>query len=279
MKKYLTYTLILMSVLLFTACPSDDDEDTPNIESQFIGYWTIPNIYERTNGTREIYNVLNMMLFENGTLKYFIGNKYSTPIEGHWSYNKNTNTLVTDIQLDNRNLQWEITASSDNRWSGLSLWNDKNLANTAQQGNSDELACIILHNLKWRNNDSSSPITNLKMKETSLPRLYPNYNIHWIDEWNLEHNTSWGILRGLDGQNFSYTSTISTDKKTLLLNDATTGAYVKVFNPFCGIPNKMEMKVFFPNMIIDYIIPGHQTSTGFAHSPIWGSFEGEFSMQ
>ena len=276
--------ILLAFTLLFSAtivsCGDDDeDEQSTSSGSPFVGYWTIPNIYERTSGSRDIYNVLNMILFENGSLKYFMGSKYNTPQSGRWSYNAKTNTLVTDIQLGNLNLQWEITASGNNQWSGLSLWNDKNLANTAQPGNIDELTCLVLYDKKWSNNDKSSKITELTMGENSLPRLYPGYTLHWVDELGSEHNTQWGIKWQLDGQRFEYKATMNSGNKMLVLSDNSTGAFVKVSNPLSGDDKKMQLEASFPKMIVDYEIPGESTSYGLVHYPIWAAFAGKFSVK
>lgn len=100
-------TIIMVGMLSFTfsSCSSDDDDEevieagTNNSEAKmFIGTWS-------GYGTWTFY--------EDGTCEYSYNGSYS----GHWSYNSETKTLITDVL----NWNWQILNVSENSWTGTHL--------------------------------------------------------------------------------------------------------------------------------------------------------------
>ena len=109
MKKNLWSLLLALltistSAIAFTACGDDDVEEvieagTNDSEAKmFIGTWSGYGTWT--------FN-------EDGTCEYSYNSSYS----GHWSYNSETKTLITDVL----NWNWQILNVTENSWTGTHL--------------------------------------------------------------------------------------------------------------------------------------------------------------
>lgn len=130
MKKYFTFSMLMMSMLMFTAC-NDDNEDTPP-SSPFTGYWDI----KLDKGTAK------MFFYDDGKLQHN-GREYT------WKYDKTTRLLST---TDN-DYQWEVTLTDTTAWAGVALWGNKGSV-TNYRADPKLTAAHILTNRKWEYNDT-----------------------------------------------------------------------------------------------------------------------------
>lgn len=100
----LTIVTAIMFSLTFTSCNNDDVEETieagtNKLEAKmFIGTWSGYGTWT--------FN-------EDGTCEYSYNSSYS----GHWSYNSETKTLITDVL----NWNWQILNITENSWTGTHL--------------------------------------------------------------------------------------------------------------------------------------------------------------
>lgn len=139
MKKFFTYTILLAGISLFTACQSDDDKDSPQFEEKnmLVGYW-------KANGN-------NFILFDEGKMRINFSDIYES-----WTYNETSKILATTAIVGKVNLQWEITLISENKWTGIGLWNATASTTVAEFGDNSFLAQIFLSNTNWVNVDNSN---------------------------------------------------------------------------------------------------------------------------
>ena len=126
MKELKTLTkifLILTCSILFMGCPNneDDQESVSSVERRFVGAWDIRNI--------------NYIIFsEDKQVVYYEGSDDNERYKhGMWSYDDNTKILSTSINSKKGNLQWKITLSYDNEWSGINLWDESKGTSTAKR--------------------------------------------------------------------------------------------------------------------------------------------------
>lgn len=115
MKNLFTYAMLFMSMCLFTACPSDDDDDVPAYNSSSVsrklwGEWS----RSINNGTTRLF------FWDNGKMFYSHTNQ-SASSDHVWSYNETTGILATTAN----NLQWEVTLCDSTVWTGIALSGNK----------------------------------------------------------------------------------------------------------------------------------------------------------
>lgn len=95
--------ITLLSMSIITACSKDDDEESLSggIDSRFVGTWmydnSVPGVVERAT---------TLILNANGTASYSwyrhsntVGN-YNHSSDGTWSYDKESNRIITDCITD-----------------------------------------------------------------------------------------------------------------------------------------------------------------------------------
>ena len=151
MKKYFTYALLFVSMFVFTACPSDDDdeESVPSSKAadKLVGFWFIKNV--KTHTIQKAGSTLTLILFKEGKMRYiYPGEKMS---DCSWTYNEKTGILATTAQINEANLQWEITLSGPQEWSGIALWSEDRSTHTAKPGDYKDVISMILVDSKWKN--------------------------------------------------------------------------------------------------------------------------------
>ena len=82
MKKYFSYAMFLMSMLVFTACPNDDDEDD-SLNAPITGKWFL----REANGEKYSSNRQYMLLNTDQTYQiYPSGNPFGVRDNGTWTY-------------------------------------------------------------------------------------------------------------------------------------------------------------------------------------------------
>ena len=82
MKKYFSYTILLIGMLLFTACPSDNDDDD-SINAPITGKWFL----REANGEKYSSNRQYVLLNPDQTYQiYPSGNPFGVRDNGTWTY-------------------------------------------------------------------------------------------------------------------------------------------------------------------------------------------------
>ncbi len=125
--------------------PLNMDKDS----SRFVGLWEITSGTNATVFTRGYW-----VFFDDGTVKRCPTNWYSrgdgftlgAPVYGIWSYEKDKNMLVTDVEFN----QWVITMMEEGTWTATST--DEVVRFTAHRLSLDinpTLLACVLHGTKW----------------------------------------------------------------------------------------------------------------------------------
>ena len=114
MKKIAPYIMLFMGMCLFTACPSDDDDNNDMKKANaLVGYWNIPTLKYA------------MVLFNEGIMicenyrqlsSYHFYSDMDVLPTNNWNYNDETGILATSAVYENNNLQWHLTMVNNNNW-------------------------------------------------------------------------------------------------------------------------------------------------------------------
>lgn len=226
MNKYLTYAVLIMSMCLFTACPSDDDETDDysgsKINDSFVGFWKINGVKKSTQkkGT-DVY----FAFLKEGKMKISTGEHNSSPYSKEdyskwfeWSYDDKTKLLVTTASVNDISFQWEVTLIGSTQWAGIGLWEAESASTVANPCSEYEiLLTMLLTGQKWvKEDDSSKKIrTNydygfdIRDYKDEYKRIFPaTYNIGIWEKivYNKERDS---ISRNYSNRDPSYTITIS----------------------------------------------------------------------
>ena len=157
MKKFLSYALLMIGTCLFTACPSDDDDENENsykANDKFVGYWVVDGV---KNATQKKGVSVGFVLFKEGKMRVGTNETYDT-----WRYDETTRILATTAYVNEVNLQWEITIIDDNQWAGIGLWDVTRSSSVAKPGDYDNLSKFLLNNTNWVNVDNSKKEVHIK---------------------------------------------------------------------------------------------------------------------
>ena len=130
MKKIYIYAMLVMSMFLFMACPSDDD-DLDNskllLDNPLIGCWYISND--------------NVLFMSDGIMYYNNGTK-----RGTWSYNKESTILSASVN----NWQWQVGAIDSLSWTGLQLFGKNPRSWTYERSKAYDIAKALIVCRKWK---------------------------------------------------------------------------------------------------------------------------------
>ena len=181
MKKYFPYALLMISMCIFTACPSDDDDEHEtsayNVKEKFMGYWVVEGI---KNASQKKGVSVDFVLFKEGKMRIGSFDTYET-----WKYDETTKILATTALINDVNLQWEITIIDDNQWAGIGLWDVTRSSTVAKQGDYNNLSYFLLTNTKWVNVNNSNKKVNIETcrsgKFTFSGNASPDGKVTWTD--------------------------------------------------------------------------------------------------
>jgi len=155
MKKFYVYAMLFMSMCLFTACPSDEDDDAPIrrdfTEQPFAGYWDCAK---------------KMLFYENGT-----GIIPSSGESFVWQYDKSTRILSTTAS----DYQWEVTLIDSMAWTGIKLWGDRSSV-TNRRIDPRKTAYLLLTDKEWISNDTIWKFSSVLDDYSELKLSYSEQN-------------------------------------------------------------------------------------------------------
>ena len=177
-----------MSICLFTACPSDDDEDIVSSKTQkFLGQWY--------NNKSKI----SMTFYDDAKMYYHNSRNYQ------WNYNENTGILTTTAEMNGNNLQWEITFSDTTSWTGIKMWDDKSSI-LFERTHPRSTAYTVLNGRTWINStDNSEWECKIIGGTTTFHGFTSNYSYLTLnnngERYNLLHNDDETVVESIKQDN------------------------------------------------------------------------------
>ena len=158
MKKNFTFAMLLMSMCLFTACSSDnDDEVLPPYDSSSISRKLCGGWYRQQNNM-----TTDILFWDNGKMYYRLTNHAGPSSDYSWNYNDNTGILATTAGYQGTNeylnLQWEVTLVDSTAWTGIMLYGNKGTQKFSRASSLFE-ARTVLNARTWVNTKDHSEWT------------------------------------------------------------------------------------------------------------------------
>lgn len=178
--------MMTLTGFCFISC-GDDDEDEPQATStaqKFVGFWEIDGI---KNANQKNGVSIAFILFKEGKMRLGTNTEYE-----NWTYNDKTGILATTYYVNSVNLQWEITLSVDDQWTGIGLWDATRSTSVAKWKNKDgRCTRILLAETNWVNVNNSNKKFNMvinkgdefKVTGSAMPdgKRYPRYTSEEYD--------------------------------------------------------------------------------------------------
>ena len=235
-RKNLTYAMLIASMFMLTACPSDDDEaevDNPSVQSKasekFVGFWTIDDVKTKTG--QKHGKTINFILFDNGKIR----TSTDSSRDRSWTYNEKTGVLSTSAQIDEANLQWEITLSGHQEWSGIALWSEDRTTHTARTGDYFDFIKMLLNGSTWENADGERITFEI-----------PSYG-------GLNLTTNTGYICNIAAYLFAYSEyndqLVFGDRNKRLDHQDTQNITYTICHPYSPKDTKIIVKTIFPEEI------------------------------
>lgn len=219
MKQVLFSALLILCVLLQTACSKDEESMSSNNTSPFVGFWVIPNI--NASGGISYY----MLLYSEGKMKGGSTNVASSnkPLEWgslyNWNYNDETEILATTASYGSVkavNLQWKVTLKTTESWTGLALYESKNSTCVANRDEGYMALSAILSTRKWVKENENSGTGTLTFSNffQTTPQ---NGNIH-VNQFGISSTYKDELFYYFGKSNFYITGNFDMSKEVFTGN-------------------------------------------------------------
>ncbi len=162
MKKIVSYSLLFLSLCVFSACPSNGDDDNEDIDvSPTLKTEPTLSLYGLWSTTVTISNY-KILLLSDGKMLH--GNDVYSMKKCSWTYDEDKKELATTGiakypigNYSDISMQWTLSIVDKNTWAGIGLWNNKAYS-ASRVENLKEVVVGILNYRQWKQKNNNKSI-------------------------------------------------------------------------------------------------------------------------